>query len=99
MSLQTSVWFVVVLAMCAANLPFVSDRYFGFFPHAGKKGLGWRLIELAMLYFLVGGIALAVEHSVGQIYPQKWEFYATTVALFITLAFPGFVFRYLARTS
>ena len=38
---------------------------------------------------------LALEQSGGQIYPQGWEFYATTGALFLTLAFPGFVYRYL----
>ncbi|MEY4294772.1 MAG: hypothetical protein RLY82_460, partial [Pseudomonadota bacterium] len=26
-----------------------------------------------------------------------WEFYAITGALFITLAFPGFVYRYLLK--
>jgi hypothetical protein len=29
--------------------------------------------------------------------PQGWEFYAVTGALFITLAFPGFVWRYLVK--
>jgi hypothetical protein len=40
---------------------------------------------------------LALEQSAGQIYPQGWEFYATTGALFLTLAFPGFVYRYLFK--
>ena len=42
-----------------------------------------------------GGIGLAMEKSAGQIYPQGWEFYAVTGALFLTFAFPGFVYRYL----
>ncbi|OYW08175.1 MAG: hypothetical protein B7X34_09200 [Acidobacteriia bacterium 12-62-4] len=42
-------------------------------------------------------MGLALEQSAGQIAPQGWEFYATTGALFITLAFPGFVYRYLYR--
>jgi hypothetical protein len=50
------------------------------------------------LYVLVGGVALGLEQAAGQIYPQRWEFYATTAALFVTLAFPGFVFRYLFRS-
>ena len=45
----------------------------------------------------VGGVGLALEQSAGQIYPQGWEFYAVTAALFLTLAFPGFVYRYLLR--
>ncbi|MEZ5702156.1 MAG: DUF2818 family protein [Burkholderiaceae bacterium] len=50
-----------------------------------------------LFYFLVGALGLALEQSAGQIYPQGWEFYATTGALFLTLAFPGFVFRYLMK--
>jgi len=32
-----------------------------------------------------------------QIAPQGWEFYAVTGALFLTFAFPGFVYRYLYK--
>ena len=45
----------------------------------------------------VGGIALLLERRAGQIAPQGWEFYAVTGTLFLTLAFPGFVYRYLLR--
>ena len=44
---------------------------------------------------LVGGIGLALENHNGQIAPQGWEFYAVTGTMFVTLAFPGFVYRYL----
>jgi hypothetical protein len=54
-------------------------------------------VELVVLYLLVGAGALLLEKGVGQIAPQGWEFYAVTGAMFITLAFPGFVFRYLLR--
>ena len=37
------------------------------------------------------------EHQAGQIVAQGWEFYAVTAALFVTLAFPGFVYRYLLK--
>ena len=33
----------------------------------------------------------------GQIALQAWEFYAVTATMFIALAFPGFVFRYLLK--
>jgi uncharacterized protein YjeT (DUF2065 family) len=56
-----------------------------------------RLIELLVFYFAVGGLALVLEGRVGQVAPQGWEFYAVTAALFLTLAFPGFVYRYLLR--
>lgn len=97
MSLEASVWLVVVLSLLGANLPFLSQRVMAVWPPKGIKTLWMRLIELFVLYFLVGGIALVLEQAAGQIYPQRWEFYATTATLFVTLAFPGFVFRYLRK--
>lgn len=97
MSLSASVWLVIVLAVVAANLPFFNDRWLAVWPTKGPKGLGARLAELVVLYGVVGGIALSLEHAAGQVYPQGWEFYATTATLFVTLAFPGFVFQYLRR--
>ncbi len=97
MSLETSVWLVVFMALVGANLPFVTDRVFALIPAKRSKTLWVRLAELVVLYFVVGGVALLLEQAVGQIYPQRWEFYATTAALFLTLAFPGFVFRYLRK--
>lgn len=97
MSLNASVWLVVLLAVVGANLPFFNDRWLAVFPRSAPKSLGHRLLELVLLYLIVGGIALLLEQSAGQIYPQRWEFYATTGALFVTLAFPGFVFKYLHK--
>jgi len=54
---------------------------------------------LVVMYFLAGGGGLLLEHRAGQIAPQGWEFYAITGALFLTLAFPGFVWRYLVKRS
>ena len=42
---------------------------------------------------------MGLEHSLGQVAPQSWEFYAVTGCLFLTLAFPGFVYRYLYKRS
>ena len=67
----------------------------GLIPWPAGKGLGLRLAELVVVYLLVGGFALLLEKRAGQIASQGWEFYAITLALFITLAFPGFVYRYL----
>ncbi len=49
------------------------------------------------MYFIVGAVGLLLEKRAGQIAPQQWEFYAVTGTLFVTLAFPGFVYRYLLR--
>lgn len=97
MSQTASIWLVLLLALGAANLPFVSQRLLGVVPLAGGKSLPVRLAELVVLYFLVGGIGLLLEKRAGQIAPQGWEFYAITGTLFLTFAFPGFVWRYLAK--
>lgn len=97
MSLAVSVWFVIVLALLAANLPFFSQRLFGLLALSAPKSLAVRLGELVVMYFVAGGIGLLLEHRAGQIAPQGWEFYAITASLFVTLAFPGFVWRYLVN--
>ena len=96
MSNTIAVWLVIVVAFLAANLPFVNQRLFGVLPlKRPVKPLAWRLAELVMLYFVVGGLGLLLEQRAGQIAPQTWEFYAITGALFITFAFPGFIWCYL----
>ncbi|MFN3737115.1 DUF2818 family protein [Hydrogenophaga sp.] len=97
MNSSSYVWLVLLAATLAANLPFLNNRWLGVIPRALPKTLWMRLLELVIWYFLVGGLGLALEQHQGQIYPQGWEFYATTAALFVTLAFPGFVFRYLLK--
>lgn len=97
MTQTTSIWLVLGLAFLAANLPFLNERLLAVWPRGQDKSLWLRLLELFILYLLVGGIGLALEQHAGQIAPQGWEFYAITAALFITFAFPGFVYRYLAQ--
>ncbi|MDP1566959.1 MAG: DUF2818 family protein [Polaromonas sp.] len=97
MTQTASVWLVVVLALLAANLPFISNRLLAVVPLARPKILAVRLAELVFWYFVVGGIGLFLEQRAGQIAPQGWEFYAITASLFITFAFPGFVYRYLFK--
>lgn len=97
MSQTASIWLVIVLAFAGANLPFLTQRLLGVVRLAQGKNLAVRLAELLVMYFVVGGVGLALEQSAGQIAPQGWEFYAITGAMFLTLAFPGFVWRYLAK--
>lgn len=97
MSQTLSIWLVIVLALVAANLPFINQRLLAVVPVAWPKGLAVRLAELVVMYFIVGGIGLLLEKRMGQIAPQGWEFYAVTGALFVTLAFPGFIWRYLVK--
>jgi len=97
-SQTASVWVVLLVALVAANLPFLNERLFAVVPMAAPhKSLAVRLAELVALYFVAGGIGLLFESRAGQIVPQGWEFYAVTGALFIVLAFPGFTWRYLMK--
>ena len=98
MSPDLSIWLLIGLAIVAANLPFANHRVLAFGPRLQPhKRLVLRFAELVLLYFVVGGIGLLLEKRAGQIAPQQWEFYAVTGTLFVTLAFPGFVYRYLLR--
>ena len=97
MSQTAPVWALVLLALLAANLPFISQRFMLVYPLASAKSLPLRLLELVLWYFIVGALGLALEHRAGQIAPQGWEFYAITGTLFVTFAFPGFVLRYLLK--
>ena len=97
MTQTASIWLVLVLAFCAANLPFLTSRVLGVVPIARGKTLAIRLAELLVMYFLVGAVGLLLEKRAGQIAPQGWEFYAVTGALFLTFAFPGFVYRHLHK--
>jgi predicted transporter len=94
---SASVWLVIFVAVVAANLPFVAQRFLMVIQMKAPKTLGIRLLELVIFYFIAGGLGLLLENRAGQIAPQGWEFYAITGALFITLAFPGFIYRYLLK--
>jgi hypothetical protein len=97
MSSSAAVWLVILVAVVAANLPFLSQRLFIVGPRREPKHLAWRVLELAVLWALTLGIGLALEARIGQRQPQGWEFYAAFACMFLTLAFPGFVWRCLRR--
>ena len=98
MSQTASVWLLIAVAFFAANLPFLNDRLLALFPmRTPKKPLLARLLELVLIYFAVGLLALLLEQRAGRVASQGWEFYAITGTLFATFAFPGFVWRYLVR--
>lgn len=97
MTHNTSVWLVLLVLLLAANLPFLNERWFAVIPRRAPKTLWMRVGELLLCYLLAIALGLALEQSAGQIASQGWEFYAVTGALFLTLAFPGFVYRYLYK--
>jgi hypothetical protein len=94
---NAAVWLVILAAVVGANLPFLTQRLLLVWRPPGHKTLAMRLLELLVYYFAVVGLGLVLERNIGRIAPQGWEFYAITAALFLTLAFPGFVWRYLLK--
>jgi hypothetical protein len=97
MSSSAAVWLVILVSAIAANLPFLTERLFIVGPRRDPKPLAWRLLELAVLWGLTLAIGFALEARIGQRQPQGWEFYAALGCLFLTLGFPGFIWRYLRR--
>lgn len=92
-----AVWLVLICAAVAANLPFVNERLFFAGPLRNPKSLPWRLVELAVLFALTLSLGMALETRIGQRHSQGWQFYVASACLFLTLAFPGFTWRYLRR--
>lgn len=88
---------LLAIALIAANLPFFAERLFFVKQLESGKHVGWRLLEMTVLYFVIGGLAWLLERKTGDVHSQNWEFYAITASLFLVFAFPGFVYRYLWR--
>ena len=98
MNFALEVWLVLSVALVAANLPFVNERLLVVGPRrVPAKAFAWRLLELVLLFGATLGLGVALESRIGQRHPQGWEFYAAAFAMFVTFAFPGFVWRYLRR--
>lgn len=97
MNQSAAAWLVLLVAVLAANAPFLSQRILLVGrPHPMKSGW-WRLLELLLMAMLTLALGMGLEARVGQRQPQGWEFYAAAACLFLTLAFPGFVWRYLKK--
>ena len=96
MTAVQSSWLIIVIALIAANLPWLTDRVLLVLePKEGVKHPAWRWLEWLLLYFIIGGVAFGLEQKInGETYPQDWEFYAVGLCLFLVFALPGFIYRY-----
>lgn len=92
-----AVLLVLLAALIAANLPFFNDRLFVVGPRRSPKTVAWRLLELLVFAVLVALLGRALEGHLGRVSPLRWEFVAVWLSVFLTLAFPGFVWRYLRK--
>lgn len=97
--MNSSNFLLLLLAILGANLPWFSAKLFYIVPlKSARKNLAWCLLELVVLYFVIGAISMFTERSIlGQTSHQDWEFYAITACLFLVFAFPGFVYKTLWR--
>lgn len=94
--MQSSVIVLLIVALAAANLPFLTQKVGGVWKVANKH-FGWRFLELTALYLLVGGFAYLLESRLMPVQSQNWQFYVTTLSLFLVFAFPGYVYCYFWR--
>lgn len=97
MDQSAAVWLVLAVAVVAANLPYFNERLLLVGPRRAPKAAWWRLLELLLMAVLTFAVGTLLEARIGQRHAQGWEFYAAATCLFITLGFPGFVWRYLRR--
>jgi hypothetical protein len=88
---------VLGFAFVAANLPFFTERLMLVGPRRAPKSAWWRLLELFVLLLVAIGVGMGIEQVQGQRVAQGWEFYVAFGCLFLTFAFPGYVWRYLRR--
>jgi Na+(H+)/acetate symporter ActP len=91
-------WFIVLLALAGANLPFLNQRLFAVVPMKAARKSAWlRIGEMIVLYLVVGAFGFMLEARAGNRFEQGWQFYAITFSLFVVFAFPGFAFQYLVK--
>lgn len=100
MDISLRAWLLIAVAFIFANLPFYNERLFGCISIFSQRKPFWvRFFELTSLYCIVGIVAYFLEWNVGNVQTQRWEFYAITYCFFLVMAYPGFVMRYLWRSS
>ena len=98
MSQGLLVGFWLGLAVVAANLPWLSERWLFVIPCRRAKPSWLRLVEWGLLYGLIVGVGFGFEYkTTGVLHTQGWEFYVVTLCLFAVSAMPGFIYRHQLR--
>lgn len=96
MSVTLGFILLLLVALVAANLPWLTDRVLFVLPAPARGKREWvRLLEWALMYAVIGALAVGLEYrTTGGVYPQGWEFYVTTLCLFLVFALPGFIYHH-----
>lgn len=91
--MTASMYILLFLGLIFANLPFVSQKWFGL-KTLQQKHIGHHLLEWCVGFLCVAVLAYILESRSGEVHVQGWEFYVTVICLYLVAAFPGFVWRY-----
>ncbi|WP_037588694.1 DUF2818 family protein [Stenoxybacter acetivorans] len=91
--MTSSMIILLLLAVCLANWPFISSRWFGAFPLKNKHFVH-QFTEWLVAYLLVGILAYVLESRAGAAQQQGTTFYVVTIIMFAVFAFPAFSWRY-----
>ena len=93
-----------IIAIIAANIPFLTNKVFLIFGSDKAKSFWLRFAEWFFMYLIVMAIAIGLETKLyGQAYKpvwefwhfsRNWEFYFITICLFLVFALPGFLYHY-----
>lgn len=95
MTLDQSVWLLLITAIILANIPWVLSNRLFMFIKVPNKSFVINLLEWLLYFILTGILAYLLEQkSMGHVQNQDWEFYAITFFMFVIFAFPGFIYRY-----
>ncbi|MDG6774669.1 DUF2818 family protein [Thiomicrorhabdus sp. ZW0627] len=95
MSLDQSVWLLLVTAIVLANVPWLFANRIFLFIKVPHKSIVINLLEWLLYFILTGILAYLLENkSMGHVQEQGWEFYTVTFFMFVIFAFPGFIYRY-----
>ncbi len=96
MGMTAAVIALFLLALVAANLPWLTERRLLLLaPPAEGKREWLRLLEWLLLFGVAGLLAAGLEYQViGEIYAQDWEFWVVNLCLFAVFALPGFIYHH-----
>lgn len=96
MSISSAVVLLLVVAVLAANYPWLSQKVFFVLPEPSAGKSSWvRCLEWLLNFGLVLLFGLGLERKInGVIHAQQWEFFVVSFLFFMVLAMPGFIYRY-----
>ena len=96
MTISSAAFLLFIIAIVAANYPWLSQKVFFAFqsPKGGKPG--WmRCLEWLVNFGLVLLFGIGLERKInGVIHVQQWEFFVVGFLFFMVLAMPGFIYHY-----